>query len=165
MMFIKRHVFLLIIVIAMLILTGLLIIKYWPRPEVVVKTSDDQATMTPHTLIAQYGARPNQLFTQNPDLVQRIQEVDSGFGPDKLAFAADNEVVRLDGREFLVLRGCPDQDCLDKMTVVFWQPDSNEVYLARGHEDSTVDKNFQVQIFGQPNDATRRALLYFYSEY
>lgn len=164
MMFVKRHVTWFIIIAAGLIVIGLLFIKYWPDDQRPTVASTEKTVDIQHALVAQYGLRPSQVFEKTPSLLQRISEINQGFDVKNLAFAADNEVVRLGGQEFLVLRGCPDQDCVGRLTVIFWSPNTDEVYVVRGQDGDQVVDDFQVQIFGQPADSLRQALLYFYSE-
>jgi len=160
----RRHFFVTIVgLVVFVVLAGTVAWRQRQSPTAGMN-NDGTTTAINHPLIDQYGLRPSQAFAALPVLTESIMALYPTFSLNQFNFAADNEVIRLEGQEYLVLRGCPDEACSNKLTVVFYRPADQAVYVLHGVANADDgDDSFRVEVFGEPGETLRQALLYFYS--
>ena len=110
-------------------------------------------------LFQQYGTDAATAFQKHPELVSSLKKLNLNFDPAGMSNYAST-VFTLNGRTFLILRGCSPDNCNKTMQIVAFEPSTNLVYLI---QQTNVGGRFN--LYGNPDKSVRTAIYSAYRPY
>ena len=128
-----------------------------------INTLPNFSFQTRGTLIEKYGELPSMTFSKNPEILAKVQLLDPKLTKESLGLPSVNRIFDVNETEkVLVLRGCLESSCTGTLKVVSINLSNKKVNLLSENGASLTIPNQEVTIYGNPNEQTKKILLFAY---
>jgi len=110
-------------------------------------------------LFQQYGTRSFTTFEKHPELVASLKKLNPKFNPHTMASSSLSSIATVEGRTFLILKGCFPHNCGGTQQVVAVEPSTKKVYLLQPTNlGPDTEPSGKFYLYGNPEGPVRAAM-------
>ena len=111
-------------------------------------------------LYQEYGIRTFTAFEKHPELVAALRKLNGKFDPHTIATSGVSATATIDGKTFLILKGCFPHNCGGTEQIIAIEPATKKVYMLQPTNlGPNTEPSGKFYVYGDP-DPSLRALLY-----
>ena len=111
------------------------------------------------SLFKEYGTRTFTAFEKHPELVASLKKLNPKFDPHTMASSSVSSSATIDGRTFLILKGCFPHNCGGTQQVVALEPSTKKVYLLQPtNVGPDTEPSGKFYLYGDPDSSVRAAI-------